>query len=180
MQAPSEQIELDPCAQSRSGARSKGKREGEKEMARQGSHPRPASSGQDGKELAQAIDLDLPVVASAPHEDDRLEQEILRLVQSSRDGRLSERGRTEHLEGASRKVIEAVNEMLDAILLPIGEGNRILTLIRGGDLRERVEIACKGDHERMKDSVNGVHGWLIDLVAFVTKIAHGDMTASMK
>jgi methyl-accepting chemotaxis protein len=102
------------------------------------------------------------------------------LVQSSRDGRLSERGRTEHLEGASRKVIEAVNEMLDAILLPIGEGNRILTLIRGGNLRERVEIACKGDHERMKDSVNGVHGWLIDLVAFVTKIAHGDMTASMK
>ena len=69
--------------------------------------------------------------------------------------------------------------MLNAILLPIGEGNRILTLIRGGNLRERVEIACKGDHERMKDSVNGVHSWLVDLVAFVTKIANGDMTASM-
>ncbi len=50
--------------------------------------------------------------------------------------------------------------MLDAILLPIGEGNRVLTLIRGGNLREKVEIACKGDHAKMKDAINGVHDWL--------------------
>ncbi len=69
--------------------------------------------------------------------------------------------------------------MLDAILLPIGEGNRILSLIRGGNLREKVEIACKGDHAKMKDAVNGVHGWLTELTAYVTKIANGDMTATM-
>ena len=50
--------------------------------------------------------------------------------------------------------------MLDAILLPIGEGNRVLGLIRGGNLREKVDIACKGDHEKMKNAINGVHGWL--------------------
>ena len=49
-------------------------------------------------------------------------------------------------------------------------------LIRGGNLRERVEIACKGDHEKMKNAINGVHAWLTDLVAYVTKIANGDMT----
>jgi methyl-accepting chemotaxis protein len=42
-----------------------------------------------------------------------------------------------------------------------------------------VEIACKGDHEKMKNAINGVHGWLTDLVAYVTKIANGDMTAMM-
>jgi hypothetical protein len=31
----------------------------------------------------------------------------------------------------------------------------------------------------MKQAVNGVHDWLNDLVAYVTKIANGDMTASM-
>ena len=72
-----------------------------------------------------------------------------------------------------------MNAMLDAILLPIGEGNRILVLIRGGNLREKVEIACRGDHEKMKNAVNGVHLWLTDLIAYVTKIANGDMTASM-
>ena len=69
--------------------------------------------------------------------------------------------------------------MLDAILLPIGEGNRILGQIRGGNLREKVEIACKGDHEKMKNAINGVHDWLTELIAYVTKIANGDMTASM-
>ena len=69
--------------------------------------------------------------------------------------------------------------MLDAILLPIGEGNRVLALIRGGNLREKVEIACKGDHEKMKNAINGVHAWLTELVAYMTKIANGDMTATM-
>ena len=31
----------------------------------------------------------------------------------------------------------------------------------------------------MKDAVNGVHDWLIELVAFVTKIANGDMSAAI-
>jgi methyl-accepting chemotaxis protein len=108
-----------------------------------------------------------------------LQKELMRLTEAFRDGRLSERGKPEQFQGAYGGIVEGVNEMLDATLLPIGEGNRILSLIRGGNLRERVEIACKGDHEQMKNSVNGVQSWLTDLVAFVTKIAHGDMTASM-
>ena len=31
----------------------------------------------------------------------------------------------------------------------------------------------------MKDAINGVHGWLTDLIAFVTNIANGDLSASM-
>jgi methyl-accepting chemotaxis protein len=69
--------------------------------------------------------------------------------------------------------------MLDAIIQPIAESNRVLTLIRGGNLRERVEIECKGRHEVLKNSVNGLHTWLVDLIAYVTKLANGDMSASM-
>jgi methyl-accepting chemotaxis protein len=149
-------------------------------MTKRASHPRQASSVRNGKPLAAAGILALPaVVASATREDDQLEHEILRLVDASRDGRLGERGRTERFEGKNRRVLEGINEMLDAILLPIGESNRILNLVRGGNLREKVEIACKGDHEQMKNAVNALQGWLTDLVGFVTKIAHGDMTASM-
>ena len=56
--------------------------------------------------------------------------------------------------------MEGVNHLLDATLLPIEEGNRVLRQIRGGNLRERVEIECKGDHQKMKDAINGVHDWL--------------------
>jgi methyl-accepting chemotaxis protein len=108
-----------------------------------------------------------------------LQKELGRLTEASREGQLSERGKPEQFQGAYAGIVKGVNEMLDAILLPIGEGNRILGLVRGGNLREKVEIACKGDHEKMKQAVNGVHDWLSDLIAYITKIANGDMTASM-
>lgn len=109
-----------------------------------------------------------------------LQKELQRLTEASREGLLSERGKPEQFKGAYADVIGGVNDMLDAILLPIGEGNRILSLISGGDLRQRVDIACKGDHDKMKQAVNSVHAWLSDLIAYVTKIANGDMTAEMK
>ncbi|WP_333879341.1 methyl-accepting chemotaxis protein [Methylobacter sp.] len=108
-----------------------------------------------------------------------LQKELQRLTEASRDGLLSERGKPEQFKGAYAEIVGGVNTMLDAILLPIGEGNRILSLISGGDLRQRVEIACKGDHDKMKQAVNGVHTWLSDLIAYVTKIANGDMAAEM-
>jgi methyl-accepting chemotaxis protein len=108
-----------------------------------------------------------------------LQKEMARLTKASHEGQLSERGKPEVFQGAYADVVKGVNEMLDAILLPIGEGNRILRLIRGGNLREKVEIACKGDHEQMKNAINGVHAWLAELIAYVTKIANGDMAASM-
>ena len=46
--------------------------------------------------------------------------------------------------------------MLDAILLPIGEGNRILAQISTGKIDELIAQTYKGDHEKMKQAVNTV------------------------
>ncbi|MEY3289234.1 MAG: hypothetical protein RLZZ419_1476 [Pseudomonadota bacterium] len=108
-----------------------------------------------------------------------LQKELQRLTEASREGLLSERGKSQQFKGAYAEVIGGVNEMLDAILLPIGEGNRILSMISSGDLRQRVEILCKGDHDKMKQAVNDVHSWLSNLIAYVTRIANGDMSAEM-
>ena len=108
-----------------------------------------------------------------------LRKELARLTEASRDGQLSERGKIEQFQGDYAGIVKGVNEILDGILTPIGEGNRILGLIRGGNLREKFEIPCRGDHEKMKNAVNGLHVWLTDLVAYVTKIANGDMTAAV-
>jgi methyl-accepting chemotaxis protein len=108
-----------------------------------------------------------------------LHREFARLTEASKQGLLSERGKPEQFQGAYAEIIRGTNAMLDAILLPIGEGNRVLRLISGGDLRESVQIECHGDHQRMKDAVNGVHSWLTELIAYVTRIANGDMDATM-
>ena len=67
-----------------------------------------------------------------------LSQEVLRLVEASRQGRLEERGNVEQFQGAHRDVVRGINEMLDAILLPIGEGNRILAQISAGKIDELI------------------------------------------
>ncbi|MEH3122387.1 MAG: methyl-accepting chemotaxis protein [Sphingomonas phyllosphaerae] len=80
--------------------------------------------------------------------------EIRRLIDASTAGQLSERGDVTRFPGDFGKLVGGINGMLDAILLPIAEGNRVLGLVSGGDLTQRVEIACEGDHERMKAAIN--------------------------
>jgi methyl-accepting chemotaxis protein len=83
-------------------------------------------------------------------------QEILRLVAASKEGQLHERGRASQFTGMYREMVEGINEMLDAILLPIGEGNRILAQISSGKIDELIAATYKGDHEKMKVAVNNV------------------------
>jgi methyl-accepting chemotaxis protein len=86
----------------------------------------------------------------------RVSQEIARLVEASRQGRLEERGKLDQFEGVHREMLQGINDMLDAILLPIGEGNRILAQISSGKIDELIAQTYKGDHEKMKQAVNKV------------------------
>ena len=85
-----------------------------------------------------------------------LQKELIRLTEASREGQLSERGKPEQFRGAYAEIVRGVNAMLDAILLPIGEGNRILAQISGGKIDELIAQTYKGDHEKMKQAVNNV------------------------
>jgi methyl-accepting chemotaxis protein len=83
-------------------------------------------------------------------------EEIMRLVDAAKEGRLSERGRATQFNGMHREMVQGVNEMLDAILLPIAEGNRVLALVAEGKIDERITASYRGDHEKMKIAVNSV------------------------
>jgi methyl-accepting chemotaxis protein len=102
--------------------------------------------------------------------------EIQRLIVASTAGQLSERGQSERFVGDFSKLVAGINGMLDAILLPIAEGNRVLKLVSAGDLTERVALDCEGDHQRMKDAINA----LVDnLAKFAINVADAaDQVAS--
>src|SRR5690349_1462722 len=86
----------------------------------------------------------------------RVSQEILRLVEASRQGHLDERGKVDQFDGVHREIVQGINEMLDAILLPITEGNRVLTQVSNGKIDELITQTYRGDHEKMKQAVNNV------------------------
>jgi len=85
-----------------------------------------------------------------------LQEELSRLIGASKEGQLSERGKPEKFQGAYAEIVSGVNTMLDAILLPIGEGNRILAQISAGKVDELITQTYKGDHEKMKLAINNV------------------------
>ena len=85
-----------------------------------------------------------------------LQKEMVRLTEASKNGELSERGKPGQFQGAYGEIVLGVNTMLDAILLPIGEGNRILAQISNGKIDELIAQTYKGDHEKMKLAVNNV------------------------
>ncbi|NLV27010.1 MAG: methyl-accepting chemotaxis protein [Methanomicrobiales archaeon] len=107
-------------------------------------------------------------------------EEISRMVEAARRGDLAARGKPELFPGEYAETIQGINEMLNAILTPIRAGNRILQKISKGDLRERVEIECIGDHAKIKDGINAVYDWLSELIRYVTRISEGDMTADFQ
>jgi methyl-accepting chemotaxis protein len=85
-----------------------------------------------------------------------LQKELARLIEASKEGQLSDRGKPEQFQGAFAEIVRGVNTMLDAILLPIGEGNRILVQVSNGKIDELIAHTYKGDHEKMKQAINNV------------------------
>ena len=137
-------------------------------MARQTSDSRRVPAGRNTSTGAAV--LDRPEHDASEKKTNELLQEVLRLVEASHAGHLSERGKTERFEGNNRKLIEGVNSMLDAILLPIGEGNRVLAQISTGKIDELIAQTYSGDHEKMKQAVNGVAAALQYMTKDVTML----------
>ena len=76
------------------------------------------------------------------------------LTDAAREGRLSERAPAERFQGGFRELVRGLNDMLDAILEPIGEARRALEAIAARDLSARMSEDFAGDHRRLAVTFN--------------------------
>ncbi len=107
-------------------------------------------------------------------------EEVSQLIEASKNGKLKTRGEVSKYQGGWKQLISGINDMLDAILFPIQEGNRVLSLISKGNINERVGLELRGEHKDMQNAVNAVQEWLEEMVELVKKIAEGDLTVELK
>lgn len=82
-------------------------------------------------------------------------QEILRLVQASREGRLSERGRATQFDGIYREMVDGINQMLDALHAPLHTASNFVERIGHGDIPARITENYAGDFNNLKTGLNG-------------------------
>ncbi|MGV3709145.1 MAG: methyl-accepting chemotaxis protein [Gemmatimonas sp.] len=80
--------------------------------------------------------------------------EAQQLIESGRRGELSRRGNPAGFDGAYAELITGMNAMLDTVLAPIAEAQRVLDLVAQRDLTARISGTYHGDHAAIKHALN--------------------------
>jgi methyl-accepting chemotaxis protein len=83
-----------------------------------------------------------------------LVQDAETLAASAVEGRLDVRADASRHQGEFRRVVQGVNETLDAVMGPINEAAAVLERVAGRDLSARVMGDYRGDHARIKEALN--------------------------
>lgn len=81
-------------------------------------------------------------------------QEIHKLINASAEGRLKERAEAQKFHGDWYDLVEGLNGLINAIIDPIQEAADVLDELAKGNLTAAVTGNYKGDHAKIKDSLN--------------------------
>ncbi len=108
---------------------------------------------------------------------ERLVNEILRITNAARAGKLNERCDEQPFEGAYREIVQGLNKTLDAQVEPIEEAVKVLEQVSRGNLTVRMEGEYQGDHSRIKVAVNQTIEALNEILSQVavaaSQVSHG-------
>jgi methyl-accepting chemotaxis protein len=91
------------------------------------------------------------------------------LVAAAIDGRLATRAEGSKHQGDFRKVVDGVNQTLDALLAPISEAAAVLEKLANKDMRARMVGQYQGDNAKVKDSLNATAEALHDALSQVAQ-----------
>ena len=90
------------------------------------------------------------------------------LVEAAVAGKLSTRADASKHRGDYKKIVQGVNDTLDAVIEPVKEAATVLQEMSSGNLKVRVKGEYKGDHADIKNALNDT---LDSLSAYVTEIS---------
>ncbi len=101
--------------------------------------------------------------------------EALRLSQAAVAGRLDDRGDLHQYQGEYRRVIEGINQTLDAIGVPLHEAESVLQQMAVNDFtRAMADEQYQGMFRRLAESINGVRGHLLHIQGAMVEVSQGD------
>lgn len=83
-----------------------------------------------------------------------LVSDVRLLADAAVEGRLSVRADAGRHRGEFRNIVTGINATLDAVVAPLDEASRTLDALAQRDLRARVKGEYRGEHARIKQSVN--------------------------
>jgi len=100
------------------------------------------------------------------------------LAQTAVDGKLSTRADVTKYQGEYRKIIEGVNSMLDAVVAPIQDVQRVMGAMEQGDMTQTIRKQYQGDFAVLKEAINNTIGKLSETIAQIITAADALSNAS--
>ena len=91
------------------------------------------------------------------------------LARSAVEGRLQNRADASRHHGDFARIVAGFNDTLDAVIKPIEESGVVLAALAERDLRARVKGDYRGDHARIKESINSMAESLHSAIAQVAE-----------
>ena len=106
------------------------------------------------------------------------------LAQAAVEGHLSTRADAEKHQGDFKKIVEGVNNTLDAVIKPVQESSAVLAEMSKGDLSVSVKGDYMGDHAIIKDALNGtisaIRGYIGEISTVLGEMARGNLNVSIE
>ncbi|HEX7622064.1 MAG TPA: methyl-accepting chemotaxis protein, partial [Anaeromyxobacteraceae bacterium] len=100
------------------------------------------------------------------------------LLGAAKEGRLAVRADVGRYSGADARLISGINALLDSVVAPIEEANRVLECLALRDLRARMTGAYQGAFAKLEDSLNTTARALHDALTQVAEAAEQASAAS--
>ena len=100
------------------------------------------------------------------------------LARAAVEGKLSTRADAGKHQGDYRKIVEGVNQTLDAVISPVQEAGAVLKKIAAGDLTAQVAGNYQGDHADIKNDINAMTEALRSSMRSISENAGSLSTAS--
>ncbi|MEL7657448.1 MAG: methyl-accepting chemotaxis protein, partial [Bacillota bacterium] len=100
----------------------------------------------------------------------RLAEETNGLTKYAIDGDLSKRGATEIFRGEYKKIVEGINQTLDAIIEPVSEASDVLKELAAGNLSVMMIGDYRGDHAEIKNAMNEMIKNLLSYIGEISEV----------
>ncbi|NOZ52559.1 MAG: PAS domain S-box protein [Gammaproteobacteria bacterium] len=87
-------------------------------------------------------------------EQKNAEREVASMISAASQGDLNERIDVAQYSGYLKSLAEGVNHLVNAVVRPIRESNRVVSALSTGDLRENMQGEFSGEYAEMQESLN--------------------------
>jgi len=106
------------------------------------------------------------------------ERQIQTLIENAVQGQLDSRINADQYEGFMKGLGQSVNDLMDAVVNPIRESQRVIKALSEGNLTEKMQGQYDGEFADLRDAINSTTETLADMVDQIVQGAETILTSA--